>query len=94
VGFFNISWWIWGCAALVIGLVYIFFVPKAKKIYAAKGLHFVILRWFHSLVWLLLAFSFFMRASENNLLLEWASPVAILGGVLYFVYLITFIKLK
>ena len=94
MGFLNVSWWIWGSLALIIGLAYVFFVPKAALINSTKDLHFVILRWFHSLVWLLLALSFFMRVSENNLLTEWANPVAVLGGIFYLVFLITFIRLK
>jgi len=92
VGFLNISWWVWGGLALIVGLVYVFFVPKAELVHATQGINFIIVRWFHSLVWLLLAISFFMRAAE--LPTEWSNSVAIFGGVFYLVYLIAFSRLK
>lgn len=92
MGFFDISWWIWGGLALIVGLVYIFFVPKAKLVAATKGMQFVILRWFHSLVWLILAISCFMRA--NQFMIEWANPVALSGGVLYLIFLVAFVRLR
>ena len=92
MGFLNISWWIWGGLTLMVGLVYVFFVPKAKLVNATKGLRFVTLRWFHSLVWVMLALSCFMRGAQ--LMVGCANPVALLGGILYVVYLITFVRLK
>ena len=74
--------------------VSIFFVPKTDLVNATTGLPFVIVRWFHSLVWVMLAISFFMRASEQKLFVAWANPVALVSGILYVWYLVTFIRLK
>ncbi len=79
---------------MIVALVYVFFVPKTDLVNATTGLRFVIVRWFHSLVWVMLAISFFMRASEPDLLAAWANPVALVSGILYVWYLVTFIRLK
>ncbi|MDX1995066.1 MAG: hypothetical protein SF029_21980 [bacterium] len=92
-GFLNISWWVWGIGALLIAVVFAVFVPMADRVNAAVGMQFFIARWFHSLVWLLLAASFFMRAVGGNLT-NWANPVAALGGVTYLIFLVTLIGLS
>jgi len=92
MGFLNISWWIWGALALAVAGVFVVFVPKAEKVNALQGLTFVIVRWFHSLVWLLLALSFFMRATENETLTAWANPVALAGGLVYLLYMVTMLR--
>lgn len=91
-GFFGISWWIWGALATLIALIFAFFVPNRDAVMATTGINFFILRWVHSLVWIFLALSFFMRASENDLLTNWANPVAMLGGACYLVYLVTIVR--
>ncbi|MBX7172661.1 MAG: hypothetical protein K1X72_16955 [Pyrinomonadaceae bacterium] len=94
MGFLNISWWIWGCAALVVALVYAFYIPKSELVYATKGLQFFIVRWFHSLVWILLAISFLARTFEDQRLSPIANLIAILSGVLYVIFLVALIRLK
>jgi hypothetical protein len=49
--------WIWvlGCAALA-GL-YVLSWPRRKAAGLGRGLRYLVLRWFHSLVWVLLAVS-------------------------------------
>ena len=86
-GFLNIPWPIWGLGALVIAGVFAVFVPRADKVNALQGVGFVIVRWFHSLVWLLLALSFFLRAVENETISRLANPLAALAGLTYLVYI-------
>jgi hypothetical protein len=91
-GFLGISWWIWGGLACIVALIFAFFVPNREAVMAVTGLQFIILRWFHSLVWVFLAASFFMRASGNASLLNFANPVALLGGITYAVYMLTMLR--
>jgi hypothetical protein len=90
-GFLNLSWWAWSGLALLVALVFAAFVPAPERVYAASGFTFVVARWFHSLVWLLLSLSFALRAFESAAPL--ANPVAALAGVVYLVYLVTTLSL-
>lgn len=93
-GFLGFSWWLWAAiGAAVVALVYVFIVPNSEKGLATTGLQFFILRWFHSIVWVLLGISCLMRLSSNETLLNWANPVGALGGIVYLVYIVTFARL-
>jgi hypothetical protein len=94
MGFLNISWWILGSLALVVALIYAIYVPKSDLVNSTKGLQFVIVRWFHSLVWVILAISFYMRGSGQKELSAWANPTTLSGGIIYIVFFIGFIRLK
>lgn len=87
-------WPVLGVGALVVAGIFMVFVPGAEKVNALDGLRFVIARWFHSLVWVLLAASFFMRGTAHETMREWANPVAMLGGLAYVVYIVTFMQVK
>lgn len=91
-GFLGISWWIWGILACIVALIFGFYVPNREAIMATTGLQFVILRWFHSLVWVFLAASFFMRGTGNTSLVNLANPVAMLGGISYGIYMVTMLR--
>ena len=82
-------WPILGIGALIIAAVFAVFVPRKNEVNALHGLRFVIVRWFHTGVWVVLAISFFMRTVANNALQHLANPVAALGGIMYVVYMIT-----
>lgn len=87
-------WPVLGVGALVVAGIFMVFVPGAEKVNALDGLRFVIARWFHSLVWVLLAASFFMRGTAHETMRELANPVAMLGGLAYVVYIVTFMQVK
>lgn len=93
-GFLNIPWLVWSALALVIAAVFVFFVPGAEKLKTVKGWPYFIARWFHSLVWLLLALSFAMRALSNETIRGLADPVAALGGITYLIYIITLLRVQ
>lgn len=88
-GWLNIPWVVWGVMCLIVGGLYLVFVPGKAKIKGATGWRFVVLRWFHSFVWLALAISFFIRATPLEGL---ANLIALLGGILYAVYMGTFLQ--
>ncbi|MBI1282467.1 MAG: hypothetical protein GC179_30350 [Anaerolineaceae bacterium] len=82
-------WPILGVGALVIAAVFAVFVPRATEVNALQGLTFVIVRWFHSGIWLLLALSFFLRMVDNESLSGLANPIAGLAGIGYLIYIVT-----
>lgn len=93
-GLLNIPWLVWSALALVVALVFVFFVPGAEKLKKVEGLPHFIARWFHSLVWLLLALSFAMRALSNETVRGLADPVAALGGITYLIYIVTLVRVQ
>jgi cbb3-type cytochrome oxidase subunit 1 len=92
MGFLNTAWWIWGILALGVALMFVVFVPRSEKVRALHGMTFVIVRWFHSLVWVLLAVSFFLRATENETAVSLANPTSMAAGVVYVLYLVTMVR--
>lgn len=91
-GFLNISWWIWGILALSVALIFAFFIPQANKVNALRGMTFIVVRWFHSLVWVLLALSFFLRATQNESAVTLATPINMTAGIVYLIYLMAFTR--
>ncbi len=79
----------WGVVCLGVAVVYFFFWPKPKADDQAPPrsprVHFV-LRWFHSIVWLLLAAACFLWAGGNSML---ANGLALLALALYLVFVVT-----
>jgi hypothetical protein len=75
--------------ALMIAGIFAVVVPSADQVVALEGLPFIIVRWFHSLVWVLLALSFFLRGTRKASLRGLADMMGILGGLCYAAYLIT-----
>jgi hypothetical protein len=86
----NWTWLVFGLMALCIAGLYAVFVPKKDKVIATTGARFFVVRWMHSLVWIVLALSFFLRAT---MLATYADPVALLGGILYVVFIVIFVRL-
>lgn len=85
--------WFLGIVALVIAGIFAVFVPGKDRVNTATGWRYPVARWFHSLVWVFLAVSFFMQAAGDDSLKALASPVAALGGITYLVYIVTFTRL-
>lgn len=85
-------WPILGIGAVIIAGVFAVFVPRSADVYTLRGLTFIIVRWFHSGVWVLLALSFFMRTLSNEAIKAWANPVAMLGGIGYLIYIVTLLN--
>lgn len=80
--------------ALVIAGIFAVFVPNRDKVMAAAGWRYLVLRWFHSLVWVLLALAFFMAATGDAALQPFVSPVGMLGGITYLIYIVTIMRAK
>ena len=56
--------WASGCAVLAV--IYYFVWPRRRAVGLKRGLRYVVLRWFHSLVWVLLGLSLGLHAVEDD----------------------------
>lgn len=78
----------WGIVCLGVAVVYFFFWPKPKAADQpprSPRTHFV-LRWFHSIVWLLLSTACFLWAAGSSTL---ANGLALLALALYVIFVVT-----
>jgi hypothetical protein len=80
-----LPWSILALVAIVIAGVYV--VVDTSN--GASGLSYLILRWFHSLCWVLLAAAAVAMSRLTPMPVEWAVPLGIAGGVVYAIFLIT-----
>jgi hypothetical protein len=92
-GTLDPNWTAAAIGALLIAFTFAIFVPNAKKIDATTGVKHFLARWGHSLVWVLLAISFLMYASRNDTLMALAGPISAMGGILYFLFMVSFLRL-
>lgn len=93
VAFLGVSLLIWGCLCLMVALIYLFISPrliKRRQSPYAKW-RYLVLRWFHSLVWLLLALSCFLWGEYLNGGAVLANVLALLSLAIYLVFIVTFI---
>jgi hypothetical protein len=87
-GFLGVPWLVWGSLALVVSALFAVVNPGVKAV-GVRGWRFVVLRWFHALVWLLLALSFVMRGFLPS---SGASNLIALSALLVYVtFLLTLI---
>lgn len=56
--------WASGCALLAV--LYYFVWPRRRAVGLRRGLRYVALRWFHSLVWVLLGVSLGLHAVQDD----------------------------
>lgn len=61
--FIGVPLWVWGCACLLLSIVWIFLWPQ-NAVSASSGVRFFIIRWFHALVWLVLAVAAFIAGFD------------------------------
>lgn len=89
-GFLNLPWLAWAGLAFVVSVIYSFVWPK-KAVGVHSGFRFFIVRWGHTLTWLLLTFNFVLRGISPAL--EGAANIlAVLGAVFYGLFiLMTFV---
>ncbi|HKJ32580.1 MAG TPA: hypothetical protein VKA34_12170 [Balneolales bacterium] len=87
--FLDIPWTFWGALCVIIGMVYTLLWPRAVKGVQRSRLQHLVIRWFHSIVWYLLAAACFIRTNpENNTL---SNKLALLGLLFYLIFIGTLI---
>jgi hypothetical protein len=79
--------WLFGLVALCVAAVFAAYVPRRDLVYGATGARFLIVRWGHSGVWLLLAIYAFLLALGLD------TPLGLAAGLLYIVFIVTFLSL-
>jgi hypothetical protein len=85
-GFLNLPWFVWAGLALIVAIIYYFVWPN-KAIDSSTGFRFLIIRYSHTLTWLLIAVNFLLRGlspSYNGI----ANLIAAMGGVIYLLFIV------
>lgn len=89
-GFLNLPWLLWTSIALLLAILWVFVGPHTK-LTPARTFRYFIVRWGHTLTWLLLAVSFALRGLSPALNGP-ANLLAAAGGVMYGLFMVmTFI---
>jgi hypothetical protein len=83
--FLGVPWLVWGLFCLAVAVIFTVIGPRGKRPGKASALQSLILRWFHALVWVLLAVSFLLRDGK---ILAGSGTANILALLALFVYLI------
>ena len=92
-GFLNLPWFVWAAVALAIAVIYFFIFPQKAFPMSAADFRFLVLRYAHTLTWLLLAINFLLRglsADFNGT----ANSVAAVGGLMYLLFIETTFVVK
>jgi hypothetical protein len=89
----GIPYFIWGFAALAMALVWTLIWPRKKNV-KPGSLPYFILRWFHTLTWLLLAAAAFIAGFDILGGQATAQLVAFLGFFAYLVFMATVVTTK
>ncbi len=88
--FWSIPYFVWALGCLLIAVAYFIFIPKeAESVNLPLKGRFIV-KYAHSIVWLLLAFSCIL-ANDGQAI---ARFVALMGLFTYLIFIITFIKIK
>ena len=89
----GISYTIWGFAALAMAVLWMFIWPRKQNV-KPGSLTFVILRWFHALVWLFLAAAAWITGFDILGGQATAQLVAFLGLITYLVFMAAVVSTK
>jgi hypothetical protein len=89
----GLPWIVWLGICLAVATLYFFVWPSNKVTSGASNLRFIILRYAHSLVWMLLAFFFLLRGTKT-VPVQLANVTALLALFVYIIFIITFITAR
>lgn len=88
--FFGLPWMAWVAIALLVALIWAWYWPADRLHGSSPGsFRYIVLRWFHSLVWVLLAVSFLLRAIWGNAVAPIANITALGGLLVYLIFMAT-----
>lgn len=77
----------WVVVCLALAVLYVRAWPRRRAVGVTQGFRYLVLRWFHALVWLLLALSVAVRAQSGQTAYVVASAIAIAALLVYVVFL-------
>ena len=89
VKFLGVPVFIWGGVCLVVALAFTAVWPSNKITNDTATLRFFILRWFHAIVWLLLAAACFVRGAGILGGAGTANMIALAALLVYLVFMAT-----
>lgn len=89
--FLGIPLFVWGALCLVVAVLSAIVWPS-RNVSSTTGLPYLILRWSHSAVWLLLALSCFLRATGIQWITGIANLLALGALALYIIFVMTLIR--
>lgn len=81
----GIPWTVLARVAFLVMTIYLVLDTS----HGTTGATWIILRWFHSLCWLLLGLAAVAMARITPLPVDWARPLAMAGGATYLVFIAT-----
>lgn len=90
---FGIPWFIAGIGSIVVAVIYSFIWPKELAVNIPFW-KFIVLRWFHTVVWVFLALSCFIRYTSLAQKEMYAQGLAYVGLAAYIIFIITFLFSK
>ena len=90
--FLGVPWLVWGLLCLAVAVIFTVSWPRGKRPGKARPLQSLILRWFHALVWLLLAVSFFLRDAKVFGGSGTANVLALLALGVYLIFMGTVLR--
>jgi hypothetical protein len=80
----------WVAIALLVALMWAWYWPADRLRGATPGsFRYIVLRWFHSLVWVLLAISFLLRAIWGSAVTPITNITALSALLVYLVFMTT-----
>lgn len=80
--------WFWALGCVAIAAFYVWRWPRHKAGGATSGFRYLVLRWFHALVWALLALSVGLHIFDSEAARGIARGLAVLALVLYGTFVI------
>jgi hypothetical protein len=78
----------WVVVCLALAALYLRAWPRRKAAGLTRGFRYLVLRWLHPLVWLLLALSVAVRARSGQTAYFVASAIAVAAFLVYVVFLV------
>lgn len=90
--FLGIPLFGWGGLCLIVAAIYAVFWPRSKAARVHSHRRHLILRWFHALVWVLLALAFFVRGSGAAGSYGLANITALIALAVYVVFLLALLR--
>lgn len=89
----GIPYLVWGWSGLVMATLWIFIWPKKAEV-TKNSLQYFILRWFHTLVWLLLSAAGFMSGLDILGGKATAQTMSLLALIAYMIFMATVVTTK